>query len=373
MAEGISGPSRIVVDAGIIESVEPGSGPTGPDDIVAPDLVIGAGMIDIHTHGIAGAQTIDGRREAIATIARAFARHGVTGFLATIGGAPATTEAAIRAVVEFIEAAPPPDGARCLGIHLEGPFINPARPGAFVPETIRAPDLVVLDRLIQLGGGHLRRITLAPEVAGMERLIDAAKASGITCSAGHSDATVDEATRAVDRGVTSVTHLYNAMRALHHREPGLVGAALIDDRVTVELIPDGVHVSPVAMRLVARAKGWQRIALITDSIAAAGLDDGSYAFEEQQITVRGGEARLTDGTLAGSTLTLDDGVRRYAAATGVPWHEAHASASLTPASLLGLEGRHGRVAAGMAADLVAFDAAHHVGWTMIAGEIVARA
>ncbi len=369
-ADGISGPASIHLDGGAIQTIEPPTSSLATGDIDARDLVIGPGMIDIHTHGISGSQSIDGRRDSLVSMAQAYARGGVTGFLATIGGAALTTDAAIRAVVDFIEGPDAQSGSRCLGIHLEGPFINPARPGAFVPSTILAPDLIRLEQLMTLARGHLRRITLAPELPGIEPLIDAAVAHGVTCSAGHSEATFDEATRAVDRGVTSVTHLFNAMPSLHHRAPGLVGVALTDERVIVEMIPDGVHVIPIVMRLVARAKGWQGIALVTDSIGAAGLPDGTYAFEEQTICVQGGEARLADGTLAGSTATLNEGVRTFAATVGIPWHEAQASASLTPARLLNLDHTRGRIAAGMTADLVAFDAVRAVRWTMVAGRMI---
>lgn len=375
-AEGISGPRSIAIRDGVIVAIDEGHRPGGAGDTVinATDEVIAAGLIDVHTHGIAGAQAIDGLPDSIARMAQAYARHGVTGFLATIGGSTAAIEAGISGVAAFLAgSASEPAGARCLGIHLEGPFISPARPGAFVPATILAPDPVLLRRFHELAGGLIRRLTLAPELPGMDVVLSLARQLGIRPSAGHSEATADEMEVAIANGVDSVTHTFNAMPGLHHREPGLVGTALTDDRVIAELVPDGVHVSRTVMRLLARSRGWEGIALVTDSIGAAGLPDGAYDLEEQRIIVRGAEARLADGTLAGSTLTLDDGVRRFAAATGLDWHQAHASASLVPSRLLGLASRMGRVAVGHDADLAAFDAGRRVAWTMVGGVVLARA
>ncbi|MBA2757066.1 MAG: N-acetylglucosamine-6-phosphate deacetylase [Chloroflexi bacterium] len=371
--DGVWDPTTIVIRDGLIDELRTGSSRTGREVIQAADLVVGAGLIDLHTHGAGGAQVIDGSLEAMRRFAAAQARHGVTAFLATIGGSVENIERGIAAAVEYIRAPRSPGEARCLGIHLEGPFINPERPGAFIPATILPPDIGLLDRLASQADGWLRRMTLAPEVPGMAPLIRRAISLGIGCSAGHSAATATEMLTAVEAGVEGVTHVFNAMPGLHHRSPGLLGVALTDDRVTVELIADGVHVDPLMMRLLQRVKGWPRIALITDSIAAAGLPDGSYRFEEQDVTVRDGEARLADGTLNGSTSMLDDAVRRFAVAAEIPWHQAHASASLVPARTLGVDDRMGAVQVGLAADLVGFDEDRQVRWTMIGGDVASVA
>ena len=239
----------------VIDGAQPGESDTSID---ASDAVVAAGMVDIHTHGAAGAQFIDGRAEDVARAARLYARHGVTAFLATVGGTQRSIEAGIRAAVSYIEADRPEGAARCLGIHLEGPFISPAWPGAFVPSTIVAPDAALLRHYADLARGNLRRVTLAPEVPGMRSVLEEARRLGISCSAGHSGATYADMEAAVSGGVSSTTHLFNAMSPLHHREPGIVGATLTDDRVTAELIADGVHIAPAVMGLVAQREGLGR-------------------------------------------------------------------------------------------------------------------
>ena len=191
----------------------------------------------------------------------------------------------------------------------------------------------------------------------------------MVCSAGHSVASAEQATRAVDAGVRSVTHLFNGMAPFHHREPGLVGVALTDRRLVCEVIADGVHVHPAAVRLVAQAKGVSGIALVSDSISATGLPDGEYELEEQHVTVADGSVRLDDGTLAGSTLTLDRAVANLARWADVPFEEAVRSATEVPARLLGLDADHGTIAIGRVADLAAFDRGHRLLWTMVGGEV----
>jgi len=369
---GITGPATIVVADGRIESVADGHLLLeGIHVLEADDEVVTAGLIDIHTHGAAGVQAIDGDLDGLHRLAWFYAAHGVTGFLGTIGGSNASIELGLRSLTAFI-ATRETRGARCLGVHMEGPFISPCCPGAFRMDSIVAPDVALFERYLALAGGAVSLITLAPEVEGTVDLIRAAVARDVVCSAGHSDATEAQMLAAMEQGVTSMTHMFNAMRPLHHREPGIVGVGLTEAALTAEVIADGVHLHPRLLRLLALTKGCDGIALITDSIAAAGLPDGTYQFEEQEIVVADGEARLTDGTLAGSTLTMDRAVRNFATHAGVAWHESVTSATVVPARLLGLHDTKGRVAAGFDADLVGFDDAREVSWTMVAGEIVFR-
>ena len=370
---GTSGPATLHIEDGRISAIGPGvRAPGGAGDAIldARDLVVTAGLIDLHTHGAAGAQVIDGGADAVHVLARWHAAHGVTGFLATVGGAPDDIRRGISGAVAAMGAGPPADGARCLGIHLEGPFLNPARPGAFVPSTIVPPEAALFETYVTLAEGTLRRMAIAPEMPGATDVIRAARTAGVTLAVGHSQASAVEVAAALELGVTGVTHLFNGMPPLHHRDPGIVGVALTEPRITIELIADGVHVDPVAMAVVAAAKGWAGVALITDSVAAAGRPDGTYQLEGQEVIVRDGRAFLADGTIAGGTGSLDDGVRRFSVAARIPWEAAVGSASLVPARVLGIDDRLGRIRPGADADLVAWDADRRVVWTMVGGRIV---
>ncbi|MEO6123936.1 MAG: N-acetylglucosamine-6-phosphate deacetylase [Ilumatobacteraceae bacterium] len=368
---GVTGPATVLVDDGVITAIEDGHRAiAGRDAIGDGSQVVAAGLIDIHTHGAVGVQAIDGDPEGLTRLAAFYAGHGVTGFLGTIGGSREHIELGLVGLTDLIERGADIAGARCFGVHLEGPFISRCCPGAFRLDSIVAPDLATFEHYLRLANGALKLMTVAPEVDGQHDLIRSALAHGVVCSAGHSSATDVQTVEAIELGVTSLTHMFNAMPALHHRQPGIVGVGLTDSRLTAELIADGVHVHPTMVRLLTLAKGWEGIALITDSIAAAGLADGAYDFEEQQIVVHNGEARLADGTLAGSTLTLDRAVANFASFADVPWHQALASASLVPARLLGLADRKGSVAVGLDADLVGFDADREVSWTVVGGRAV---
>ena len=360
------GPVTLSVVDGRVASVDPPRRGDGVVDASAATVV--PGLLDVHTHGAAGVQVIDGADADLDRLSRWYAGHGVTGFLATVGGSREHLLEGVAAVREHLTATPG-GGARCLGVHLEGPFISPQAPGAFQPESILAPDVGLFAELLDAAGGHLRLMTIAPEVPGADAVIELALEHGVICSAGHSVATAEEASRAVDVGVRSVTHLFNAMAPFHHREPGLLGIALTDPRLVCELVADGVHVDPTAVRLAARMKGAAGIALITDSIAATGLPDGDHEIEGLSVTVAGGEVRLADGTLAGSTLTLDRAVANLARWTGIPWADAVRSATEVPATLLGLGAERGTISVGRDADLAAFDADHRLLWTMVGGEL----
>ncbi|GGL98186.1 N-acetylglucosamine-6-phosphate deacetylase [Nakamurella endophytica] len=366
-----TGPSVVEVTAGRISAIVPG-GRAGPGPVLdARDATVAAGFVDLHTHGAAGAQVIDGRADDVSRMARFYAAHGVTGFLATVGGSDEHIEAGLSAVRAYLDR-PDPSGARCLGVHLEGPFISGSCPGAFRPDSVVPADAAVLARYLDRAGGTLRLLTLAPELPGADELLGLAAAHGVVCSAGHSAASAADMTRAVDLGVRGATHLFNAMAPLHHRRPGILGVALTDPRVVTEVIADGVHVDPLLLRLTARAKGLDGMVLITDSIGATGLPDGVHHFEEQEIVVDGGAARLADGTLAGSVLDMATAVANFAAAAGVSWERATIPATRVPARVLGLGRETGTVAVGLAADLVAVDAAHRVLWTLVGGRVVHR-
>jgi N-acetylglucosamine-6-phosphate deacetylase len=254
------------------------------------------------------------------------------------------------------------------GLHLEGPFLSPARCGAQDPRYMIAPDVAVFARLHAATRGHLRIITLAPELPGAFAVIEAATRAGVTVAVGHTDATADVTLAAIDAGATHATHLFNGMRPPHHREPGAVGALLDRAEISCEVIADGVHLDDIVVRLTARAAGPGRLVLVSDAMAAAGMPDGRYQLGSMRVTVAGGVARLLEdsgepgpagavtvpGAIAGSTATLAS-VVRHAIAAGLPVTDVAAAASTTPARVLGLAGRTGTLRPGLAADLVLCD------------------
>jgi N-acetylglucosamine-6-phosphate deacetylase len=283
-----------------------------------------------------------------------------------VTAAPERLEAAVRT----LGAAPAVDGgAAILGIHLEGPYLCDAHRGAQDPRHLRAPDLGELDRL--LDAGPVRLVTLAPELPGalaaIERLVDA----GVVAAVGHTGATYDQAAAAFDAGATHAAHLFNGMRAFHHREPGVIGAALDRPDVVCELICDGLHAHPAAMRLAHRVKGAGGAVLITDAMQATGLGDGRYRIGDLPVVVRDGRAELADsGTLAGSTLTMGAAVRNAVRLMGISLPDAIRMAAATPARVLGLEHRKGMLAPGRDADLVVLEDDLAVRATMVGGRWV---
>jgi N-acetylglucosamine-6-phosphate deacetylase len=348
-----------------------GSGPM-PAGMGAPVVRLPAGaslapgFIDLHVHGGGGAQVGPDAR-GVAEVAAFHARHGTTGLLATtVPGPEATLVETVRAVAA-VARRPSGEAAQVLGCHLEGPFVSPERPGALDVRHLRAPDPAELWRLLDAGGGSVQMIAIAPELPGALDLIATAAAEGVVVALGHTDASYAEATAGFHRGARAATHLVNGMRPFHHRDPGPAGAALAAPRVTAEIIADGVHVHPAALRLAHAAKGPDRLALITDAMQAAGLEDGDYLLGEQTVTVTGGEARTASGSLAGSTLTMDRAVRVCVEEAGIPVIDALQMASATPAELLGIGAVSGRIGPGADASLVVLDEHLTAIGTMVCG------
>ncbi len=337
---------------GRIASVRPGEERVEAAVLDGTGCYVLPGFIDVHVHGAVSRDTMDADPAALAEMARFFAAHGVTSFLPTTMTAPhADTLHAVQAVAEVAER--DTGGARILGVHLEGPYISPVFPGAQLPEAIRTPNLREYAELA--AAGPVRMITLAPEQPGAAELIEAARRQGVTVVAGHTNATYEQFEEAVARGVTQATHTYNAMTGLHHRKPGVLGGVLSDDAVFAQLIADNIHVHPAAMKILARCKGAERTVLITDAMRAAGLPEGESELGGQRVIVRDGQCRLADGTLAGSILTLDRGLRNFMAAAGWSLAEAWPAGSRTPAASLGLGGGYGTLAVGAPADCVLLD------------------
>ncbi len=339
---------RLVLDGGRIAALdgEPVAEAAVRADAATPLLL--PGFVDTHVHGGGGADTMDAG-DAVRTLARLHARHGTTALLATTMTAPlADIEAALRAIAPLV-AERPAGTARVIGVHLEGPYISPDKLGA-QPAFARAPALAEILALHAIA--PIRLVTLAPEVSGMLAMIPALVEAGMRVQIGHTGASYDEAVEAMARGASGFTHLFNAMSTLHHRAPGAAGAALAHAR-HAELIPDLLHVHPGAIRAALRAI--PGLFAVTDATAAAGMPDGDYRLGRQTVTKCQGGVRLADGTLAGSTLTMDQALRNLVA-IGLPLAEASARCSTHAADYLSLPER-GRLAPGAWADVVMLDAA----------------
>ena len=362
----ITDAATVTVATDRIVGVADGHHPITGHTFDASAHLVAPGLIDVHTHGANGVEAVSATATDLARLSAFYATRGVTGYLATLGGSLDRLTAGLVTVGRYVNDGHL-HGARCLGIHLEGPFLNPELPGAFQPGSLLPPSLTILEQLVAASGDTIRLITLAPELPGADELIRWAVTRGIRCSAGHTSATTHDIDRAIELGLTGVTHTCNAMPPFHHRAPGTLGAVLFAHELTLELIADGIHLHPDTVRMIAAAAGPQRIALITDSVSAAGLPDGQYHLEEQHVTVAHDSARLADGTLAGGCSTLDRVVDNFEAWTGVSRGVALACGSLVSARHLGVP--RGIIAPGTIADLAGFDD-HGVAWTMVEGQIV---
>ncbi len=327
------------------------------------------GLIDIHVHGGDGHDTMDATPSALHGLARFLARHGVTGFLPTTMTASAD---AIQAALTAYQNTPSaPDGAQPLGLHLEGPYLSFEQRGAQPADHLRSPDPIEYEGW--LASGAVKLITLAPELEGALPMIERAVACGAEIAVGHTAADYEQTLAAFERGARQATHIFSGMPPLSHRQPGVLGACLSDDRLRAQAIVDGVHIHPAMVKLLVRAKGIERLILISDSIRAAGLGDGTYDLGGQPVVVRDGVTRRAyDGGLAGSTLTLDAALRNVMAFAGLTLAEALPMATRVPAAALGLAGRKGVIAPGADADLVVLDSNYRVRLTLIAGRVVYR-
>lgn len=323
------------------------------------------GFIDLHTHGAVGADFVFGKAEVIQKISSFYAQHGVTGFLASTYAASSTEITAAIETIRGVMGNEP--GARILGIHLEGPWLNPLKAGAQSMSNIRTATMD--EALPYFDSGLIRLVAVAPEIIDNQWLISACKERNITVAAGHTTATFAEMQAAVQLGITQVTHCFNAMSPLNHREPGAVGAALFLPELNCELIADNIHVHPAAMAILVKAKSPQGVILVTDSISAAGMPDGHYSLENQLVTLADGAARLEDGTLAGSTLTMDAALMNFAEATHLPLEEIWMCSSLNAAQSIHIDDHKARIAPNYDADLVLLDSNLHILLTMVEGQI----
>ena len=364
-------PVLIVDDDGTITDIS-----SDPTALTKEEDTLSAAFFDQHIHGALNHDVMSASPPQLAEMQRFLASRGVAQYLPTTVTAPVdSTLRALGALANAVEAEPQPLQARPVGIHLEGPFLSHAKRGVHPENQLHTPSIALFEQFQQAARGHIRLLTIAPELPGGVDLIAHATAHGVRCSLGHTNALAAEAIAGVDAGATSATHTFNAMRALDHREPGVLGVTLDDARLYAELICDGIHVAPETVRLWLKAKGPERAILVTDAMSAAGMPDGEYKLGELDVTVAKGRAFLSGDlssgkeTLAGSVLTMDRAVANVRSFTGCSLAVATRLASHNPAAMLGRQ-ELTRIAPGSMANLNRFDAHGHLIATYIHGELV---
>lgn len=354
------GDAGILIRDDVIEAVGPRSGlslPAGATELNATEKTAIPGFIDIHIHGAGGRDIMEGDVDALGVVTRKVAEFGTTSLLATtVTAAPDDTVRAAAGISLYItqQHAAKESRAEVLGIHFEGPFISKERRGVHPVEWIQPPSQDLLNRFLQAAEGKARLITIAPEVLGAAPCIEAARKAGLVVSVGHTDANYEQTRFAISRGARSATHTYNAMRPFTHRDPGVIGAVLTSPEINAELIADGVHVEEGAMKLLLKAKGYERVTLVSDGLSATGMPDGRYMLGGFEVTVTNGVCRNAAGILAGSTLTLDRALRNIVN-LGVPLADAVRMLTLNPATLLGIEFKKGALRVGADADVLLLD------------------
>lgn len=335
-----------------------------------PDATVTAGFLDVHIHGAAGYDVMEANGPALDTVSAYLARTGVTSYLATtVTASLENTFRALEGMADCIDRPPSEVGARVLGIHIEGPFLSHAKKGMHPAEFLVRPSIALLNRFWEISRGHLRMMTIAPELPGALEAIARAKELGIRCSLGHSNATKAEAVAAIEAGATTATHTFNAMRPLDHHEPGLLGTVLDRDDLFADLICDGLHVAPEAVRLWFKTKGPRKGILITDCLEAAGMPDGVYKLGQTRIRLQNGACTTDAGVLAGSVIMLDQAVANLQRFTGTNLATAARMASANPARMLGFDDR---LAPGAEANFNLFDGAGTRIATMLRGRLHVR-
>ena len=368
----------LVVEDGVIVDLgwEPLHKAYGYEEIDLKGFIIGPGFVDTHIHGVHGYDTMDAKPESFTKMARALPKYGVTSFIPSTVTAP--HDLLVKVSATFYNVAKewsPGTGARLLGLHLEGPYINPVKAGAQNKEFIRKPDIEEFNEYVRASRGLLREVTVAPEIEGSLELIKYASSRNIVVQIGHTNATYEEAIRGVVAGASKATHLYNGMREIHHREPGVAVALLSSSAVYLELIADFIHVKPEMVKFTIEHVGINRIVLVTDAISATGLPDGIYELGGLKIKVEKGVSRLVDtGGLAGSTLTFDRAFKNLVK-LGYSIGEVFVMSSTNPAKAVGALHREkiGVLKPGYKADIVVLDKDLNVVATVVEGEVVYKA
>ena len=364
-----SGPTRadILCQGGRIVAIGRGLRAPGATVIDARPYTVGPGFIDVHVHGGGGHSFFTHDPERIRAYAAWAPRNGVTSFLvSTVGRDPEDTESMFADLSPVVGNT---EGAEVLGFHMEGPFINPLRNGAFPKDMLRAPVREEFLRFQAAAGGHIRQVTLAPELPLALDLALAISASGAIPAMGHTDATTEQCRAGFDSGIRHVTHLFNAMRPVHQREGGPIVSALLEENATCELICDGAHVDPAPLLMAYRVLGPHRTVVVTDNLHLAGMGAESGRFAGEEVRVSGGKAAKADGTIVGSVETMDTHFRNTMAFLGVNPGTAFRLCSTNPARVAGASNRKGQIERGMDADLVLLDSELRVRMTICRGEV----
>ncbi|MGA9979786.1 MAG: N-acetylglucosamine-6-phosphate deacetylase [Candidatus Sulfotelmatobacter sp.] len=352
--------------------------PTNATIVDFADAVIVPGFVDIHMHGGAGLDVMQASEAEVPRLGRFLAQHGVTGYFPTTVAAPIdVTCKALERIANVIEAGESNtngDGcdngsvpqARPLGVHLEGPFLSHARRGVHAPENLALPTVALFDRLWQAARGHVRMLTIAPELPGAREVIAEAARRQVLVSIGHSDADLKAAQAGVQAGARHATHTFNAMRPLDHRDPGILAEVLTDAQLSADIVVDGIHVAPSVVRIFLKAKGTEGSVLITDATAAAGMPEGRYQLGTMMVDVKNGMCTI-DGKLAGSVLTMDRAVRNVMQFGGWSLQDAVRAATLNPARAAGLTQHYGALASGADASFTVLSPAGEVRKTIVRG------
>jgi N-acetylglucosamine-6-phosphate deacetylase len=337
-----------------------------------PGAVLAPGFVDIHIHGAAGFDVMHADDAGLAAVAALLAKHGVTSYFpTTVTASDDDTLRSLDTLATAIEKAAKKEhfaGARPLGVHLEGPFLSHARRGVHPTALLQEPTLARFDRFWQASRGHIKMMTIAPELPGSLEVIAEAARRGVCVSLGHSDADFADTIRGIDAGGRHATHTFNAMRALGHRDPGILGAVLTDRRVSADIIADGIHLDPAIVRLFLKLKGAEQSVLITDGISATGMPDGPYRLGPLEVEVKNGRC-LSNGSLAGSVLTMDLAVRNVMAFAAWTLADAVRLATLNPATVAGINSDTGKLAPGAPANIVVLNASGNVLQTILNGRM----
>jgi N-acetylglucosamine-6-phosphate deacetylase len=363
----------VVIEDGVIASIasrDSGPVPAG-ESLDFPGAMLVPAYFDVHIHGSGGSDVMEATESALSTIGGFLARHGVGSYLATTVSAPvdATLEA-----LDGLAGLMGQDGwgARPVGIHIEGPFISHAKRGAHAERDLVQPTVALFNRMWEAAEGHIRLMTIAPELPGADEVIARAVELGVKVSLGHSNAGIEDSRRGVRLGATSATHTFNAMRRFDHRDPGILGVVLNSDELFAEIISDGLHVHPEVVRMFWKTKGVERAILVTDAMSATGMPDGNYKLGELEVRVKNGKCIIGEDTLAGSTLTLDRGVRNFAEFAGIDIATAAWLASRNPARMIGLDSQVGALEVGRSADITVLSPKGEVMETLLRGQVAVK-